>query len=111
MSLPVFKSSYQQNVLSNNIDTSPSDNLNQANGAENGAETNVNNETYEHDGVVSNSNQCYPLDIVMYPLNRGFRYELVDNSLPEVHGTVPLPDGDVSCLRMMMSFIGPGLLY
>lgn len=37
--------------------------------------------------------------------------ELVEPSLPEINGTIKMPEGDdVSCIRKFMAFIGPGAL-
>jgi hypothetical protein len=45
------------------------------------------------------------------PINSPWKYELLEASLPEVNGTIDVPDGnDVSWLRKFMSFVGPGAM-
>lgn len=71
------------------------------------------NGSYNH---ISNIGSQYNLyGILMNPLilvkTRSFHYDLVDNSLPEVHGSIAVPEGEnASWYRMMLTFVGPGVM-
>ena len=57
----------------------------------------------------TNSDAVHAEEVV--PLNSGWRRQLNEVSMPEVHGSVKVPSGEgVGCLRKFASFIGPGAL-
>ena len=82
---------------------------------ENISTNNNDNGTYNAISPAGRSSQYNLYEMFMNPLNltqaQSFRYDLVDNSLPEVHGSIAVPEGeDASWYRMMLTFVGPGVM-